>query len=412
MRASSPLGAPLAAAAAAVGLGLLAVLLGAPLSSSIVMALVAGGAMWLQRRALTGDRASLELVAQAAQAERLEQARLLQAVVENAPMAIVVYGDAGKIAYSNALARTLFAEGAALEDENFLRLVQHAPEALKQALIREGDALFTVDESGQADTYGLSRRFFDLAGERHTLLMVKELTPELGRQEIDVWKNVIRIINHELNNSLAPISSMVHSAKLIAQQPDQLPKLRRVFDTIEERTQHLTAFLEGYARFARLPKPRPERVAWRTFLDGLQALFPQVRIAAPAESLPDSWFDPAQVQQTLINLVKNALEACGDAPDVELSVEVATDGAATITVSDRGGGMTDDVLRHALVPFFSTKDKGTGLGLALCREIVEAHRGKLRLARRAGGGMEISCWLPGRATVVAQRTGRLTLTRA
>jgi two-component system nitrogen regulation sensor histidine kinase NtrY len=97
---------------------------------------------------------------------------------------------------------------------------------------------------------------------------------------------------------------------------------------------------------------------------------------------------------------------------VELVCEVTADGAATLTVLDRGSGMSDDVLRHALVPFFSTKEKGTGLGLALCREIVEAHRGKLRLARREGGGMEISCWLPGKATVIPSRTGRLTLTRA
>ena len=410
MARTSPFGAPLAAAAAALGLTAVAALLGAPLSACIAMGLVAGGAMWLQRRALTGDRQSLEHTAAAARAERSEQARLLRAVVESAPMAIVVYGDTGKIAYSNAEARTLFAEQRPLEDENFLRLVQHAPEGLKQAIVREGDALFTVDDAGQAETYTLSRRFFELSGERHTLLMVKELTPELGRQEIDVWKNVIRIINHELNNSLAPISSMVHSARLIAQNPEQLPKLGRVFDTIEERTTHLTAFLEGYARFARLPKPRPERVAWQPFLDNVQALFPQVRVGpAPAT---DGWFDAAQLQQTLINLLKNATEACGDAPDVELLCEVAADGASTLTVLDRGGGMSDDVLRHALVPFFSTKEKGTGLGLALCREIVEAHRGKLRLSRRAGGGMEIACWLPGKSTVISPRTGRLTLTRA
>ena len=374
------------------------------------MGLAAGAAMWLQRRALTGDRQGLELAAATERAERGEQARLLKAVVESAPMAIVVYGDTGKIAYCNAEARALFSEEQALEDQNFLRLVQNAPDSLKQALVREGDALFTVEQDGRAETYGLSRRFFDLSGERHTLLMVKELTPELGRQEIDVWKNVIRIINHELNNSLAPISSMVHSARLIAQNPEQLPKLGRVFDTIEERTLHLTAFLEGYARFARLPKPRPESVAWQPFLDNLQALFPQARFS-PAPTT-DGWFDAAQLQQTLINLLKNALEASGEAPDVELSADVASDGSCSITVSDRGSGMTDDVLKSALVPFFSTKEKGTGLGLALCREIVEAHRGKLRLARRAGGGMEISCWLPGKATVIAPRTGRLTLTRA
>jgi two-component system nitrogen regulation sensor histidine kinase NtrY len=410
MSRPSFLGAPFVSLAAAVALGAITTLLGAPLSSGVAMGLAAGGAMWLQRRALSGERDSLQLAAATERAERSEQGRLLKAVVESAPMAIVVYGDTGKIAYCNAEARALFAEEQALEDQNFLRLVQHAPESLKQALVREGDALFTVDHDGQAETYSLSRRFFDLSGERHTLLMVKELTPELGRQEIDVWKNVIRIINHELNNSLAPISSMVHSARLIAQNPEQIPKLTRVFDTIEERTTHLTSFLEGYARFARLPKPRPDRVTWTAFLDNLQALFPQARFgAAPAT---DGWFDAGQLQQTLINLLKNATEADGDPSDVELSADVVADGASIITVADRGSGMTDEVLRNALVPFFSTKEKGTGLGLALCREIVEAHRGKLRLARRAGGGMEITCWLPGKATVIAPRTGRLTLTRA
>lgn len=410
MAKSSLLSAPVIAFAAAMALGVVAFVLGAPWTTSVAMSIAAGGAMWLQRRALAGERASLEQVARAERQERSEQQRLLLAVVENAPMAIVVYGETGKIAYSNAQAREVFAEGQPLGEENFLRLAQRAPEALKQALVRDGDALFTVDQDGQSATYGLSRRFFELEGERHTLLMVKELTPELGRQEIDVWKNVIRIINHELNNSLAPISSMVHSAKLIAQHPEQLGKLSKVFDTIEERTQHLVAFLEGYARFARLPKPRPERVAWQPFLDGVQALFPKVRVG-PAPS-QDGWFDAGQVQQVLINLLKNATEASEDGSTVELTVETSADGSATVTVADRGSGMTDEVLKNALVPFFSTKEKGTGLGLALCREIVEAHRGKLRLSRRQGGGMEVTCVLPGKASVVSARTGRLTLTRA
>jgi two-component system nitrogen regulation sensor histidine kinase NtrY len=410
MSRSSLFGAPLAATSVAGTLAVVGTLLGAPTTASIALGLAAGGALWLQRRALGGDRKSLELLAASERAERSEQTRLLKAVVESAPMAIVVYGDTGKIAYCNAEARTLFAEDGQLEAQNFLKLVQNAPAGLQQALVRDGDALFTVDEDGHAETYSLSRRFFELAGERHTLLMVKELTPELGRQEIEVWKNVIRIINHELNNSLAPISSMVHSARLIAQNPEQLPKLGRVFDTIEERAAHLGAFLEGYARFARLPKPRAERVALQPFLDNLQALFPQARVGA-APGL-EGYFDATQMQQTLINLLKNANEASGDVPDVELSAELTADGATTFTVADRGSGMTDEVLRSALVPFFSTKEKGTGLGLALCREIVEAHRGKLRLSRRDGGGMEISCFLPGKTSVVAARTGRLTLTRA
>jgi len=352
---------------------------------------------------------ALERTLTRARSEHEQKERLLQTVVENAPMAIVLYGHTGRLLYSNAEARELFFEGRSLTGENFLRLLDRAPEALKQGLLTETDALFSVEQDGESGTYHLAKRYFDLENEPHTLLMVKHLTPELGRQEIEVWKKVIRIINHELNNSLAPISSMVHSARLIAKNPEQLAKLDRVFDIIEERSSHLAAFLEGYARFARLPKPRLERVALGPFLEGIRMLYPTLNLtAAPSQ---DGYFDAGQIQQALINLLKNAFEASGETGSVELAVTLDEAGAATFTVSDRGTGMTDEVLKNALLPFFSTKEKGTGLGLALCREIAEAHRGKLRVARREGGGLVVSIWLPSRHVSAPTRTGRLTLTR-
>jgi two-component system, NtrC family, nitrogen regulation sensor histidine kinase NtrY len=343
--------------------------------------------------------------------EHAQKERLLQTVVENAPMAIVLYGHTGKLLYSNAEARELFFEGRSLTGENFLRLLDRAPEALRQGLLVETDALFTAEADGESSTYHLAKRYFDLENEPHTLLMVKHLTPELGRQEIEVWKKVIRIINHELNNSLAPISSMVHSARLIAKNPEQLSKLTRVFDTIEERSTHLAAFLEGYARFARLPKPRIETVSVAPFLDGIRMLFPELSLEAAPPPVASACFDTGQIQQVLINLLKNAREASTQGASVTLSVSAEESGAVTFAIADRGSGMTDEVLKNALLPFFSTKEKGTGLGLALCREIVEAHRGKLRIARREGGGIIVSCWLPGKAAVTQARTGRLTLTR-
>jgi signal transduction histidine kinase len=152
-----------------------------------------------------------------------------------------------------------------------------------------------------------------------------------------------------------------------------------------------------------------ERVAWRPFLDGIHMLYPNLKTGGPPPD--DAYFDAAQIQQALINLLKNSFEASNGPPDVELSVACEADGAATLTVADRGSGMTDEVLKNALLPFFSTKEKGTGLGLALCREITDAHRGKLRLARREGGGIVVSLSLPGRKLAVPTRTGRLTLTR-
>lgn len=347
-----------------------------------------------------------------ARREHAQQERLLRTLVENAPMAIVLYGHTGRLIYSNAEARDLFFEGRTLEGENFLRLLDRAPEALRQGLLTESDALFSVEQEGQFETYHLAKRHFDLENQPHTLLMVKHLTPELGRQEIEVWKKVIRLINHELNNSLAPISSMVHSARHIAKNPEQIEKLARVFDTIEERTTHLAAFLEGYARFARLPKPKLDRVPWPAFTDGLRMLYPTLIVGE--EPTADGFFDAGQIQQVLINLIKNAFEASepGVQAEVVLSITAGEAGSATITVSDRGQGMSNETLKNATLPFFTTKEKGTGLGLALCREIVEAHRGKLRLARRDGSGIVVSVWLPGRQVATPSRTGRLTLTQA
>ncbi|HET9953237.1 MAG TPA: HAMP domain-containing sensor histidine kinase [Polyangiaceae bacterium] len=329
-------------------------------------------------------------------------------------MAVLVYGETGKISFSNPEACLLFAQGKPLDGENFLSLVPHAPEALRESLLHPTDTVFTVQAQAGLETFSLAKRTLDVTGEPHTLLMIKELTAELGRQEIEVWKKVIRLINHELNNSLAPILSMVRTARFIATQPEQLPKLAGVFETIEERARHLAAFLEGYARFARLPQPRPEPVVWAPFLDGMRALYPDAQIGeAPTR---EGYFDPGQLQQVVINLLKNAFEASPKgAASVELRVDVDGAGATTLSVADRGAGMTAEVMQSAVLPFFTTKETGSGLGLALAREIVEAHRGRLDISRRDGGGIEVKCWMPGRQTArddlrSRARTTTLTLT--
>jgi signal transduction histidine kinase len=334
---------------------------------------------------------------------------LLKTIVGGAPMAIVLYGDAGRIAYSNQEARELFFEGKPLEGNNFLHMLKDAPEPLRAALLAENAALFTLEQAEDSETYHLAKSYFQIDGEPHTLLMVKHLTRELGRREAEVYKRVIRVISHEFNNSLAPITSLIHSARLISQKPELLPKLEKVLDTIEERATHLNGFLEGYASFARLPRPKLQIVAWPEFLDGLKALWPSVDIG-PSPSRP-GYFDAAQMQQVLINLFKNAEEAKAEHTEIGLTVESTSDGGTRFLVADRGCGMNTDVMKSACQPFFSTKERGSGVGLALCREIVEAHNGKLKIEPRLGGGTVVSFWLPGQGASLTTRTGRLTLTR-
>jgi two-component system, NtrC family, nitrogen regulation sensor histidine kinase NtrY len=335
---------------------------------------------------------------------------LLRTLVDSAPMAIVLFTDGGRIVYTNDAARDLFFEGKALDGGNFLSLLEKAPEPLRKALLGDRDELFTVEEEGERETYHLSKRHFELEGEPHTLLMVKHLTQELNRQEVEVWKKMIRVMNHELNNSLAPISSLIHSARVIAKSKDPAAKLERVFDTVAERADHLKTFLEGYARFARLPTPRIDKVEWSPFLEGIAALHPRVKIEHPTDG-DAGWFDAGQMQQVLINLLKNAEEAGGAPEDITLAVEPDGTGGVRLVVRDRGKGMSEEVLRNALLPFYSTKERGTGLGLALCREIVEAHGGRIRIRSREGGGTEVSCRIPGRTMPSGGMKVRLTLTR-
>jgi two-component system, NtrC family, nitrogen regulation sensor histidine kinase NtrY len=204
------------------------------------------------------------------------------------------------------------------------------------------------------------------------------------------WKRVIRVISHELNNSLAPISSMAHSGAELARR-GQAEKLPQVFDAIAERAQHLHAFLSGYARFAKMPQPRLEQVEWAPFLDGL-ATHSRFVLQGDVPAQPGR-FDAGQLEQALINLIRNAHESGSADEAVTLAVQLQA-GEWRLTVADRGPGMSPAVLAQALLPFYSTKRSGTGLGLALAREIAEAHGGRIQLANRDGGGLQVTLVIP------------------
>jgi two-component system nitrogen regulation sensor histidine kinase NtrY len=323
-------------------------------------------------------------------AHLVQRELLLDTVMQNSPVALLLVDAQERVAYANLAARHLLSEGRSLNGLRLSDALLRAPNALRAAVAEHGDSLFSADIDGIEETFHLSQRAFVLQGRTYRLYLLKHLTRELSRQEVSTWKKLIRVLSHELNNSLGPLSSLAHSGAEIARREDSVA-LPAVFAAIAERAEHLHHFVGSYATFAKLPAPRPERIEWRTFIADLAR---QVEFKRGA-TVPgfSGWFDRVQVEQALINLLKNAHEAGGNSDEVELVVACGG-GEQRIEVRDRGSGMSHAVLAQALLPFYSTKRSGTGLGLALSREIAEAHGGRIRLANREGGGLSVSMELP------------------
>ena len=315
---------------------------------------------------------------------------LLDTMLQNTPVAMLLFDPSARVVYANLAARKLLRDGRRMEGLSLDALLARAPEPLRAAVARGGDGLFTVDRDGEEDIYYLARRGFRLNGRAHELYVLRHLTAELRRQEVRTWKKVIRVISHELNNSLGPIASLAQSGSDLVRM-NEYGQLERAFDAIAERARHLETFIQGYAHFAKLPAPRPESVSWLAFVEGLRR---QVPFDVDG-TLPEgpAWFDPPQLEQALLNLLRNAHESGSRPEHVQLRVRRLPD-ALSIDVSDRGPGMSEAVLSQALLPFYSTKRGGTGLGLAIVREIAEAHGGRVSLANREGGGLQVSVALP------------------
>jgi two-component system, NtrC family, nitrogen regulation sensor histidine kinase NtrY len=323
----------------------------------------------------------------------LQRELLLETIFEATPIAIVLTSERDRVVFANRAAREVFFTRGPLEGRVFGQILEECPEGLREALASGRDSLFSLAADGEEEVFHVARRAFELNGRRHDLTLIKRLTPELRRQEVDVWKRAIRTLSHEINNSLAPIASLAHSARLMARDPEHADGLDAALDVIEERSTHLKEFLEGYARFARLPQPVERQVDWNAFLAELRQVVP-FDLEGETPVLPGR-FDPSQMQQALINLLKNAHESGGPPQEVKLSVDALGGVGVRFRVMDRGSGMTDEVMRKALLPFYTSKPGGSGLGLPLCREIVEAHGGRLRIERRDGGGTVVVCWVPG-----------------
>lgn len=362
--------------------------------------------------------AEINLLADTLRENRLEATEataLLRKVMEEMPFAVLALDASGRLALLNPAAATLLGE-----PEERLLGKPAAAVGLQGILANKDACNFEAKLPGGGGSWCLRRQSFRLDGRPHELVIFADLTAALRQEQVLAWQKLVRVLGHELNNSLAPVKSLAGSLRRLANSPrrsaDWEEDLRAGLEIIEGRADSLGRFIAGYAQLARLPRPERglvelEPLARRlTGLDFTPALLrgpdgedrrpervPMILIQSPAISLSA---DPAQIEQVLINLLKNAVEATairhletgGTVREVRLSW-TASGGSVRLRIEDGGPGI--DNPENLFVPFFTTKPGGSGIGLVLCRQIIENHGGSLTLSNLEGdGGARAEVQLP------------------
>jgi len=312
----------------------------------------------------------------------LEATTLLRKVMTEIDVAVFAFDAERRLRLVNRAGERLLAQPAE-------RLQGHRADELGLAACLDGEPTRTAELAfpGAAGRWEVRRRAFREGGLPHQLLVITDLSRALREQERQAWQRLIRVLGHELNNSLAPIKSMAGSlGSLLLREPkppDWREDAQRGLDVIASRADALGRFTSAYTRLARLPQPRPQPLevgSWIRRVAGLETRLPVTLRPGPELTIRA---DGDQLEQLLINLVQNAVDAALETGG-GVTVRWRQNGShLEVQVDDEGPGLPNTA--NLFVPFFTTKPKGSGIGLVLSRQIAEAHGGALTLRNRATG---------------------------
>jgi nitrogen fixation/metabolism regulation signal transduction histidine kinase len=310
----------------------------------------------------------------------LEATTLLRKVMEEIDVAVFAFDSAHRLRLVNRA-------GERLMNRPSERLLNEDAEALGLNDFLSGEENRTVQRSfpGGGGRWGVARSVFREGGLPHQLLVISDLTRPLREEELQAWQRLVRVLGHELNNSLTPIKSIAGSLETILRRDpppeDWREDMQRGLGIIAARSESLSRFLGAYAKLARLPRPQTRPVYIGRLVEQVAAL--ESRIRPKVEPGPEIVLqaDSDQLEQVLINLVRNGVDATLETGGgVAIGWERAN-GNLEVWVRDEGPGLSNTT--NLFVPFFTTKPGGSGIGLVLSRQIVEAHGGSLTLENRS-----------------------------
>ena len=313
--------------------------------------------------------------------EAVESAALLTHVMEEIGVAVFAFDPTNQLLLVNRAGEVLMGKSS---DE--LIGCPASTFGFDEYLTGEPRRLIDRPFGGKRGRYEVRRTVFYRDGRPHHLVVLADLSQALREQEQAAWQRIVRVLSHEINNSLTPIKSIAHSLRRIVDRANGFQRSDEVLQglsLIEERSGALGRFLRSYAQLARLPKPNPKQVKVPELIARIADL--EKRLPVAVHPSPDVKLvaDSDQIEQLLINVVRNAVDA-----SLETGGKVSIGWKRfgdwfELNVEDEGKGLPDT--SNLFVPFFTTKPSGSGIGLALSRQIAEAHGGTISLENRSSG---------------------------
>jgi signal transduction histidine kinase len=327
-------------------------------------------------------------------ATREENARYLQSVVQHVGIGLIAFDETGKVELQNSAAKALL-DVPVLRNVDDLAPISPVLHEKIRALEPGRRDLVTVPVQGQLVQLSLHATQLRRRAQTVTILSIQNISTELNEKEMEAWRNLIRVLTHEIKNSLTPIASLAASVEEVVFPADStktagaataVPQVREALQIIQKRSEGLLEFVDAYRDLTHVPEPDYEVLKVADLFARIEQLVAsqiesrsiRLRTAVRPTAMTLT-ADPRLIEQVLINLLLNALQATDEQADPEIALEARIDAQnrPVIQVTDNGPGIVAESLDKIFVPFYSTRKDGSGIGLSLSRQIMRMHRGDL-----------------------------------
>jgi two-component system, NtrC family, nitrogen regulation sensor histidine kinase NtrY len=335
-------------------------------------------------------------------AEREEQYHYLQTVVQHVGVGLISFRADGEVELLNTAARRILGISQMKNIRELESVSPHLAESI--AKLKAGErTLVKLEEEGEELQLSLHATAFTLGDCEYTLVSLHNIQSELEEKEMEAWQNLIRVLTHEIMNSITPIASLAstvnnlleksHNAQQNLNDSETDDDIRGAVQTIEQRSRGLLHFVDNYRNLTRIPRPRFRIVSVKELFDNIERLmrdsFVKTGVVLTVSVEPEELeitVDPELLEQVLINLTQNAVQALENRKDGRINLQAGVDshGRTFLQVVDNGPGIMPDVIAKVFIPFFTTRREGSGIGLSLSRQIMRLHGGAISVRSEPG----------------------------